>query len=104
MKLLLRMACVATFLGAAPEAFATTGKAVGLTAVKQQLEVFFGNRLNGAHNSFDKKLPLKHSQVDEYEKMVWSAWKHAIENNTEQKLIPLGILDSTASGRWDLPN
>lgn len=103
MKLLLRMACVATFLGAAPEAFATTGKIEGQTGVKQQLEVFFGNRLNGAHNSFDKKLSLKSSQVDEYEKMVWSAWKHAIENDAEQKLIPLGVLDSTASGRWDLP-
>ena len=103
MKLLLRVAFVATFFGTAFDACASAGESVGQTAVRQQLEVFFGNRLNGANNGFDKKQRLKSSQIDEYEKMVWSAWKYAVENDAEQKLIPLGVLDSTAVGKWNLP-
>lgn len=103
MKLRLRLVIMAISFGTAWNAYASTGKTVGQTAVRQQLEAFFSDRLNGAHDGFDKKLALKHSQVDEYTQMVWSAWKHAVANNREQKLIPLGVLDSTASGKWDLP-
>ena len=104
MNSLLRLAIVATFLGTAFYAYAATGKIVKRKAVSQQLEEFFANRLNDAHGSFDNKLLLKHDQVEEYEKMVWSAWKHAVENDAEQKLIPLGVLDSTALGKWNLPS
>ena len=103
MKLFLRVAFVATVFGTALNANATTGRAVEQTAVRQQLETFFGDRLNGAHNDFDNKLWLKPGQVEEYEKIVWSAWRHAVENDAEQKLIPLGSLDSMAVGKWNLP-
>lgn len=102
MKFLLRLTFVAAFVNVGFGGIAKTLQP-SLSMEQQQLRTFFESCINGKNKWYDAQKSLKVDEVEEYEKMVWNAWKQANASCAEQKLIRLGNLDSTSVGTWNIP-
>lgn len=95
---LLALMCCQSFATAA-----NSEKESKKTSNKAELTAFFSAYLGGDHTLYNNKAPLKVSNIQSAEALVWSAWKDANGSLTEQKLIGLEPLKDAKVGRWDLP-
>ena len=71
---------------------------------QRRLVEFFAQRLNGSKAKFDGKTPIKSSEVERCQSLVWEAWRQANASSKEEKLISLAPLDSTRQGKWNIPS
>ena len=70
---------------------------------KAKITTHFSNYLSGKEGGYNDKTSLKASDIKKMQEIVWSAWKEANNNFSEEKLIPLEKLENGKSGKWVLP-
>lgn len=70
---------------------------------KAKITTHFSNYLSGKEEAYNDKTSLKSSDIKKMQDIVWSAWKEANNNFSEEKLIPLEKLENGKSGKWVLP-
>lgn len=70
---------------------------------KTKIAAYFSNYLADKEEACNDKTSLKSSDIKKMQEIVWSAWKEANNNFSEEKLIPLEKLENGKSGKWVLP-
>lgn len=70
---------------------------------KAKITTYFSDYLSGKEEGYNDKTSLKSSDIKKMQDIVWSAWKEANNNFSEEKLIPLEKLENGKSGKWVLP-